>query len=129
MYDQALMHSLTTEHLSKRLRELCRGLSHAFSTRSEVETFTIEDLALLQRIADAVVQRRMAAPAIVFLESLGPMSFLGSQALHFFAPIIELAFSAHEVSQVAALLEHRDTTVRLIALIEAASAPQGAASR
>ncbi|MEQ1654058.1 MAG: hypothetical protein ABL960_00020, partial [Nitrospira sp.] len=87
------------------------------------------DLALLQRIADAVVQRRMAAPAIVFLESLGPMSFLGSQALHFFAPIIELAFSAHEVSQVAALLERRDTTVRLITLIEAASAPQGAAAR
>lgn len=104
-------------------------LSHAFSTRSEAETFTIEDLGLLQRIADAVVQRRMAAPAIVFLESLGPMSFLGSQALHFFAPIIELAFSAHEVSQVAALLERRDTTVRLIALIEAASAPQRAAAQ
>ncbi|WP_146216199.1 hypothetical protein [Nitrospira lenta] len=86
-------------------------------------------MALLQRIADAVVQRRMAAPAVVFLESLGPMSFLGSQAMHFFAPIIELAFSAHEVSQVAALLERRDTTVRLVALIEVASTPQGAAAR
>ena len=105
------------------------GLVHAFSTRSEAEPLTIEDLVLLQRIADAVVQRRMAAPAVVFLESLGPMNFLGSQALHFFAPIIELAFSAQEVSQVAALLERRDTTVRLIALIEAASAPQGAAAR
>lgn len=123
------MRSLTTEHLSKRLRELRRGLAHAFATRSESEIFTIEDLALLQRVADAVVQRRMAAQAVLFLESLGPMSFLGSQALHFFAPIIELAFSAHEVSQVAALLERRDTTVRLIALIEAASAPQGAGAR
>jgi len=105
------------------------GLVHAFSTRSEAEPLTIEDLALLQRIADAVVQRRMAAPAVVFLESLGPMNFLGSQALHFFAPIIELAFSAQEVSQVAALLERRDTTVRLIALIEAASALREAAAR
>ena len=105
------------------------GLVHAFSTRSEAEPLTIEDLALLQRIADAVVQRRMAAPAVVFLESLGPMNFLGSQALHFFAPIIELAFSAHEVSQVGALLERRDTTVRLIALIEAASVLHGAAAR
>ena len=50
------------------------GLVHAFSTRSEAEPLTIEDLALLQRIADAVVQRRMAAPAVVFLESLGPMN-------------------------------------------------------
>lgn len=105
------------------------GLSHAFSTRSEAEPFSIEDLALLQRVADAVVKRGMAAPAVVFLESLGPMSFLGSQALHFIAPIIELAFSAQEVAQVAALLERRDTTVRLIALIEAASAPKGAAAR
>ncbi|MEK6632677.1 MAG: hypothetical protein AAB433_07930 [Nitrospirota bacterium] len=123
------MASFTKASLTEKWDRVRAELSHAFSTRSEAETFTLEDLALLQRIADAVVQRRMAAPAIVFLESLGPMSFLGSQALHFFAPIIELAFSAHEVSQVAALLERRDTTVRLIALIEAASAPQGAAAR
>ncbi|MBX9659267.1 MAG: hypothetical protein K2X00_11920 [Nitrospiraceae bacterium] len=123
------MASFTKASLTEKWEQVRAGLSHAFSTRSEVDTFTIEDLALLQRIADAVVQRRMAAPAVVFLESLGPMNFLGSQALHFFAPIIELAFSAQEVSQVAALLERRDTTVRLIALIEAASAPQRAAAQ
>ena len=123
------MASLTKALLTEKWDRVRAGLSHAFSTCAEAETFTIEDLALLQRIADAVVQRRMAAPAVVFLESLGPMSFLGSQALHFFAPIIELAFSAHEVSQVAALLERRDTTVYLIALIEAASVPQGAAAQ
>ena len=123
------MASFTKASLTEKWDRVRVGLSHAFSTRAEAEIFTVEDLALLQRIADAVVQRRIAAPAVVFLESLGPMSFLGSQALHFFAPIIELAFSAHEVSQVAALLERRDTTIRLIALIEAASAPQGAAAR
>lgn len=123
------MASFTKGSLTEQWDRVRAGLSHAFSTRSEAETFTIEDLALLQRIADAVVQRRMAAPAVVFLESLGPMNFLGSQVLHFFAPIIELAFSAQEVSQVAALLERRDTTARLIALIEAASSSQGAAAR
>ena len=123
------MASFTKASLTEKWDQVRAGLSHAFSTRTEAETFTVEDLALLQRIADAVVQRRMAAPAVVFLESLGPMNFLGSQALHFFAPIIELAFSAHEVSQVAALLERRDTTARLIALIEAASAHQEAAAR
>ncbi len=123
------MASFTKVSLTEKWDRVRAELSHAFSTRAEAELFTIEDLALLQRIADAVVQRRIAAPAVVFLESLGPMSFLGSQALHFFAPIIELAFSAHEVSQVAALLERRDTTVRLMALIETASAPQGAAAR
>jgi len=123
------MASFPKGSLTEKWDRVRAGLAHAFSTRSEAEPLTIEDLTLLQRIADAVVQRRMAAPAVVFLESLGPMNFLGSQALHFFAPIIELAFSAHEVSQVGALLERRDTTVRLIALIEAASVPHGAATR
>jgi hypothetical protein len=107
-------------------------LSHAFSTRSEAEVFTIEDLALLERVADAVVKRGMAAPATVFLESLGPMNFLGSQALYFLTPIVEWAFNAKEVELVARLLERRDTISRLITLIDTKSAPQapqGASAR
>jgi hypothetical protein len=73
----------------------------------------------MQRVADMIVKRGMAAPATVFLESMGPMNFLGSQALHFLAPIIEFAFNAKEVEQVARLLERRDTISRLIAMIEA----------
>lgn len=108
------------------------GFAHAFSTKAEAEAFTLEDLELLERIADAVVKRGMAAPATVFLESLGPMNFLGSQALHFIAPIVEWAFNAREIEQVARLLERRDTISRLIALIESKSAPrapQGASPR
>ena len=107
-------------------------LSHAFSTRSDAEVFTIEDLALLERVADAVVKRGMAAPATVFLESLGPMNFLGSQALYFLTPIVEWAFNAKEVELVARLLERRDTISRLITLIDTKSAPrapQGASAR
>ena len=107
-------------------------LSHAFSTRSVAEVFTIEDLALLERVADAVVKRGMAAPATVFLESLGPMNFLGSQALYFLTPIVEWAFNAKEVELVARLLERRDTISRLITLIDTKSAPQapqGASAR
>jgi len=73
----------------------------------------------MQRVADMIVKRGMAAPATVFLESMGPMNFLGSQALHFLTPIIEFAFNAKEVEQVARLLERRDTISRLIAMIEA----------
>jgi hypothetical protein len=57
------------------------------------------------------------------------MNFLGSQALHFFTPIIELAFNAQEVSQVARLLERRETIARLIALIEERTYLKGAAVR
>ena len=99
-------------------------LSLAFSATSEADVFTIEDLALLERVADVVVKRGMAAPATVFLESLGPMNFLGSQALYFLTPIVEWAFNAKEVEQVARLLERRDTISRLITIIDTKSAPQ-----
>ena len=46
-----------------------------------------------------------------FFESMIPMNFLGSQALHFMNLIIELAFSANEIEQVARLLEQRDTDI------------------
>jgi hypothetical protein len=83
----------------------------------------------MERIAEALVRRGMAAPATVFLESLGPMNFLGSQALHFIAPIIDCAFDAQEIERVARLLERRDTIPRLIAIIEAKSSVKRASGR
>jgi len=120
------MRSLSKEYLTKRLRDLRAGLQHAFATQSAVPPLPIEDVELVERMADAIVKRGMAAPATVFLESMGPMNFLGSQALHFLTPIIDFAFNAKEVEQVARLLERRDTVARLIAIIEAKSAPKGA---
>lgn len=120
---------MSKAHLTKQWRNLREGLRHAFATRLDQEVFTVEDVALLERVADAVVKREMAAPATVFLESLGPMNFLGSQALQFFIPIVELAFNAQEVAQVAHLLERRDTIPRLIALIESRTGVKGAAVR
>lgn len=118
------MTSFSRTSLAKKWDKVRAELSHAFSTTSEAEVFTIDDLALLERVADAVVKRGMAAPSMVFLESLGPMNFLGSQALYFLTPIVEWAFQAKEVEQVARLLERRDTISRLITLIETKSAPQ-----
>jgi len=99
-------------------------LSHAFSTKSEAEVFASEDLVLLERVADAVVKRGMTAPATIFLESIGPMNFLGSQALYFLAPIVEWALDAKEIEHVARLLERRETIPHLITIIETKSAPQ-----
>ena len=118
------MASLLKTPLAETWDKVRAELSHAFSTIPDAALFTIEDLALLERVADAVVKRGMAAPATVFLESLGPMNFLGSQALYFLTPIIEWAFHAKEVEQVARLLERRDTISCLISLIEMKSAPQ-----
>jgi hypothetical protein len=123
------MLSLSREHLKKRFRELRAGLQHAFATQAASQPLSAEDIELMERMADTVVYRGMAAPATVFLESIGPMSFLGSQALHFFTPIIEVAFNAKEVEQVARLLERRESAALLIALIEAKAAAKRASAQ
>jgi hypothetical protein len=105
----------------EKLAQLQAGFRHAFAVRPESQPLSIDDVELMERVADVIVKRGMAAPATVFLESMGPMNFLGSQALHFFTPIIECAFNVKEVEQVARLLERRDSIPRLIAVIEAKS--------
>jgi hypothetical protein len=117
------------DRMVQKLAQLRVGLRHAFAVQPESQPLSIEDVHLLERIAETIVTRGMAAPATMFLESMGPMNFLGSQALHFIAPIIECAFSTKEVEQVARLLERRDTVTRLITIIEAKSAPKGATAQ
>lgn len=123
------MRSLFKGNAAEKLAQLQAGLRHAFAIQPENQPLAVDDVQLLERIAEVIVTRRMAAPATMFLESMGPMNFLGSQALHFITPIIDCAFNTKEVEQVARLLERRDTVTRLIAIIEAKSAPQGAVAQ
>ena len=123
------MRSIFAGATAEKLAQLRAGLRHAFAVQSENQPLAVEDVQLLERIADVIINRRMAAPATMFLESMGPMNFLGSQALHFLTPILDCAFNTKEVEQVARLLERRDTVTRLIAIIETKSAPQGAVAQ
>lgn len=123
------MRSFFKGNAADKLAKVRAGLRHAFAVRPEDQPLSIEDVQLLERIAETIVKRGMAAPATMFLESMGPMNFLGSQALHFMTPIIDCAFNVKEVEQVARLLERRDTVTRLIAVIEAKSAPKGATAQ
>ena len=115
--------------MAEKLAQFQAGFRYAFAVRPESQPLAMEDVELMERVADVIVKRGMAAPATVFLESMGPMNFLGSQALHFFTPIIECAFNVKEVEQVARLLERRESIPRLIAIIEAKSAPKGATAQ
>ncbi len=123
------MRSLFKGHAAEKLADIRAGLRHAFAVQPESQPLTIEEVQLLERISETIVKRGMAAPATMFLESMGPMNFLGSQALHFLTPIIDCAFNVKEVEQVARSLERRDTITRLITLIEAKSAPNGATAQ
>ncbi len=123
------MAAFSKVNLAQRLNGIRAHLRHAFAIAPEGQPLSVEDIALLVRVADAVIKRGMVAPATMFLESMGPMNFLGSQALHFLTPILEVVFPARDIERVALLLERRDTLPRLAAIIESRSEMKRASGR
>lgn len=101
--------------LWEKIRQQC---AHAFAVTPPVSDFSPEDLALLEKIAGVIVKRDMATPALLFLESLGPMSFLGSQVVHGLKPFLDVVIAPADAERLAALLERRDSIERLSALLQ-----------
>jgi hypothetical protein len=83
-----------------------------------VSTLPPEDQALFDRLARWIVERRMETPAILFLESSRPLSFVGAQAMHFFQPLASVLFATRDYERLAHLLEDRANLSLLLAAIE-----------
>lgn len=123
------MTTFSKDNLAQQFHALTAGFRHAFAVAPDGRPLSADDIALLERVADAVMRRRMAVPTLLFLESMGPMNFLGSQALHFFTPLLDIVFPQKDIERVALLLERRDTLARLAAIIESRTDAQQAANR
>lgn len=78
-----------------------------------------EQLELFGRLADKVVGLGFALPAMLFLETMRPMNFIGSQVMIFFAPMVKAFFTAREYDLLQQALERRETIGYLTDLIEA----------
>jgi len=97
---------------------LCNEFAHAFALHPARGDFTPEERALLEKVAVGIVTRGMAVPAVLFLESLGPLNFLGSQALYGLTPFLELVCDPTEIERLASILERRESIERLSELIQ-----------
>jgi len=73
---------------------------------------------LLDRIAIAVVSRGLTAPAVLFLESMKPLSFLGGQLMAFLSPFLHMVTNASSYDLIAEALEKRENVEYLIQRIE-----------
>ncbi len=71
-----------------------------------------------QKIAEAVVARRMSVPVIMALEMAKPLSFLGYSSLVIFGPILEMVFDSGKMEKLQALIADRTCIERLIVSIE-----------
>ena len=88
-----------------------------------------EDRKLLEDIADWLARRRMATPAVFFLESLKPLNFVGSQALVFFEPVVRAFINAEGYARFAGIMERRENVETFLECIEAADHVQQARER
>ena len=79
---------------------------------------TAEDEALLDKIAERVVRMGLAVPAVFFLESVKPLSFVGSQALVFFEPFVRAFLVLPDYERFAKLMEERTALEALCVRIE-----------
>lgn len=73
---------------------------------------------LIEELAQRVKRLGLITPAIIFLESNKPFSFIGSQALLFFQPLLSF-ISGDRLTQYAALFANRDSVERLLDRLDA----------
>jgi hypothetical protein len=85
-------------------------------------TLSAEDDRFLASIALAVERRGLVTPAVLWLEGLRPLSYLGSQALWFCEPLLQALVPSLSLGRLAGILEERSHLERLIQHIEAAAA-------
>jgi hypothetical protein len=88
-----------------------------------------EHREIMDRFAAKVVDWRMTAPAILFLESAKPLSFLGNQALVFFQPIVQSIFNFKTYDEFIEILEDRENIEYLLLKMEELEAERTAKER
>jgi hypothetical protein len=82
---------------------------------------------LIEAIVQKVSQYGMITPAIFFLEMNKPLSYIGSQAMHFFSPIVSVLFTSFE--EYAYFFEDRQNIERVIVRLETVSQEQDASEK
>jgi len=75
-------------------------------------------IELIEKLSGFIAEKRMAAPAIMTIESLRPLARIGSQLMHFLAPFAEIIFNAKEYQEFAVLLENEEYVRFLIKRID-----------
>jgi hypothetical protein len=87
------------------------------------------DRELLERVAQEIARRRLVAPAIFALESLRPLSFIASQAMLVFQPIVETILNVKDYERLTETLEDRQNLEWLTQRLEQLEDERGAGDK
>ncbi len=95
----------------------------AFAVEKGNSTLTPKQEEILEKLAKKVARWQMGVPAIMFLETIKPLSFIGSQVLVFLDPIVKSVFNSSDYDEYTKLMEDRKNVELLIRKIEDVSSP------
>ena len=84
---------------------------------------------ILKKVANEIVSRRLTAPALFFLESCSPLSFVGSQAMIVLEPFIHAIFTLPDYRKFTLMMERRENVRKLMMMIEDANQEQKTARK
>ena len=99
-------------------------LSLVESNEREVKSRMINEITperrdeLIEWMAQQVVKRGLSTPAVMFVEMARPISFIGSQAVQFFSPFINVALNSQLSTEIGFLMEDRKNIDRLVDRVE-----------
>jgi len=93
-------------------------MSDALPPVTPPDCLTEPQLALLRKLAAKVVERRLSAPAILFLESYRPMNFVGSQVMLVLKPVIDIFFTLPEWDELRKIMERRESIGLFLDMID-----------
>ena len=91
-------------------------------TGQRSEPLTDFQKQLIEKVAGKIVKWHGAVPAIFTLESMKPLSFVGSQFLIAIGPFAEIIFKHDEYEQFVLAMENRDNVEYLLQRIESLDA-------
>ena len=104
------------------------GRGGFFDTSSNVGVFATDELAperrdfILNYAAEKITKAGMAVPAVMALEIVRPLSFIGSQIVWGAGPLAAVFINDRYINEIALLLENRSNIEELCVRIEAIEA-------
>ena len=112
-----------------RRAEECRnpGLLPMIDFEQELPQEDID--RIIESAAQDIVRRGLQTPAILFLETHKPLSFVASQALVVGVPLLGPLFGAERMMQVSKLLRSKENVEKLIGRIESLSVEKSDAAK
>jgi len=97
----------------------------AYELPPEEEMLSKDEREVLFKLADFIVRKGFTVPAILTLETVKPLNYIGSQAMVFLEPFVQAVFKdISKYNTFRRMMEKRENVERLLQKIEELDAVQ-----